>query len=213
MTMSDKKDLQANAATTNCSIASMICERIMDEEMRFPQPFWHEKTLYVTDGRILVQLQNQEKPERAWLCEGGRFVPPKDEPERTWQRSISQTAVTDLIAAVGVCETEIQNVEGPANGLDMLWRTMVECDRCFGRGWRRCDMDHEHDCEECDGEGTVFDVDESATDVIEVCGTRIQRRYAWLVSKLPGVQVGIAVGINGIAFRFRDGCGVVMAIK
>ena len=33
--------------------------------------------------------------------------------------------------------------------------TLVKCSECYGRGYDTCDLGHEHDCEECDGEGKV----------------------------------------------------------
>ena len=32
---------------------------------------------------------------------------------------------------------------------------MVECPACFGYGERECDMGHEHECDECNGNGVV----------------------------------------------------------
>lgn len=33
--------------------------------------------------------------------------------------------------------------------------TLVKCLECWGEGYETCDLGHTHDCEECDGEGTV----------------------------------------------------------
>jgi len=205
--------MTGKSATTNCSHASMFMEMILDPEHRFSGPLWHQGTLYITDGRILIEMQNQTQPEGAWLDDGERFHPPKAEGEKTWQRPISLKTVAECMNGVGQCCELMPAVDGPPEELDRLWQSMDECDRCDGRGWRECDMGHEHDCDECSGEGMTLNTNPAAHERLFIAGVTVARRYAWIVSQLPGVTVGKADGVDALAFRFDGGSGILMAVR
>ena len=184
---------------------------IIDPEDRPDKPLWHDGTLYLTDGRILVVVPNQPQPESCWLLHGD-FFSEKPEKQDRW-RSIKADGVFKLSVPCDFAPFGPIEVKGPPSGLNALWQSMQECDSCHGRGWRRCDMDHEHDCIECDGEGELMQEAACAGDLVPVGELTLKRQYAWLVSQLPGVVVGKCPTMEALAFRFDGGHGLVMGVK
>lgn len=102
------------------------------------------------------------------------------------------------------------------------------CRECGGKGYRVCNLGHEHDCDECDGTGHACD-DCGDTGVLEaedikcrcreklvsVGGLNIRRHHAWLISRLPEVEIGRCQDVEDIVYiRFAgDGRGAVMAAE
>ena len=198
---------------TSISNASAIINMVLDEECRTPAPLWHEGTLYITDGRILIAMDNQPQPEGAWPCDGVMFNPHRKENEKTWQRPIAIKTITQLIEPVGQCSEQMPQVDGPPGECDRLWQCSGECDQCDGRGWRQCNMGHDHDCDDCDGEGIAIETHPAAKERLTVLGVLVARRYAWIISQLPGVLIGQTEQADKLAFRFDGGVGVLMGLR
>jgi hypothetical protein len=60
------------------------------------------------------------------------------------------------------------------------------CSECEGEGYRECDLGHEHDCEDCDGNGVIGDRSgESAVECPECEG----------VGRLPNLPQGLSTGV------------------
>jgi hypothetical protein len=130
-------------------------------------------------------------------------------------RDIGINALATILDQIGTCDCPIPAVEGPMDDLDRLWQTVEDCDECSGRGWKTCNMGHQHDCGECDGEGKINTLHPSAMEPVTIAGVRTARRYAWIISQIPGVLAGKADrsdGRDALGFRFQGGRGIVMAM-
>lgn len=193
-----------------------LIERIVDPDGRLPAPLWHDGTLYITDGAILIEIEEHPKPDNAWQVVGGKFQPAGSGLDSLPSRKIKPEAIAKIMEMVKACDCPVTAVEGPPDEVDRLWQTVEECYECSGRGWATCSMGHQHDCDDCDGEGDVTTEHPSAREPVDVDGVRVARRYIWIVSQLPEVMAGKVVipdGWNALGFKFQGGRGIVMGLK
>lgn len=65
---------------------------------------------------------------------------------------ISKVIPTDLHEPI---EIDVNKLESEIKRLTPMVDERVECRNCEGRGDIECNMGHDHDCTECDGEGGV----------------------------------------------------------
>lgn len=98
--------------------------------------------------------------------------------------------------------------DGSPVGLDRYWCKSDVCSDCKGEG-----------CPSCAGDGQ--DVICIGDDAVEWCGGRIKRRFAWMISRLPDVEVAPYSGgayalpvndVKGIQFQFQCGRGLVLGV-
>jgi hypothetical protein len=191
-------------------LAQRIATQILDPEVRTDKPIWHAGTLYLTDGRILVAMPNQEQPHDAWLLYGDHFSRTQD--AKQYER-INATSLFAIAKPAEFAPYLMPKIDGPPGDVDALWQSMQECGECSGFGWRECNMGHEHDCDNCDGDGKIMDECEEASQRTQVGDKAIKRRYAWIISQMPAVVIGNHPTTDAIAFRFSEGCGLVMVLK
>lgn len=113
---------------------------------------------------------------------------------------------------------EMPEIEGPPKGADPWWNTGHECANCSGSGTDECSCcGRSGCCECCDGSGWCSGKQWPTTgcylDVAckaEVYGVEFNRRYAWIVSKLPGVKVFVNNDEAMLDFIFDGGRGRLM---
>lgn len=102
-------------------------------------PFVQDGYVVATNGRILVRTPATMPLLPAWTevatetVEGRRRVP----------RCAAVWPTPDRLAEVAaIMLGDLAKIPATA-----------PCDRCGGKGYRECDIGHEHDCDSCDGAG------------------------------------------------------------
>jgi hypothetical protein len=188
----------------------MVCT---DEDMDILSPWWENGSLYFTDGRILIVLDNCE-PVAGIHCrvqEDGKWVffdtripcrkPPQSVPQ------FLREAIRDDFA-----ETPV--VDKPAR-TDLRWRGECTCDTCGGSVQVRCNYGHWHDCVDCE-DGTQIEVVAEAYEPIEFVGVKFAKRYLWTATQMPNVRISkpIAGSLTeskpATGFTFDGGRGAIM---
>ena len=147
------------------------------------QPWTRDGRTYATDGRIAIRVG----------CEVAGVTPNPAAPncERVF-------VVPSKAIYVAVPDLKGQDCyECSATG-----RVQCTC--------RECGDDHERDCPECDGHGSVF-----PTGASHVIGKRtLAARYLAMIRALPGAE--IAKGgdaLDAAHWRFYDGDGMLMPVR
>jgi hypothetical protein len=203
---------------TEISISECV-ERLIDQAInpdgRIDAPLWHDGSLYVTDSKILIEVDDYLKPGGAWEVSGGAFRPAVSSKKGVNRKDINPKAIAAILDQIGTCDQQMPAVMGPMYELDPFWQFIEDCDECSGRGWKTCSMGHRHDCGECDSEGKIATEHPSAMEPVTFCGMRIARRYVWIISQLPGVLAGKvdrSDGRDALGFKFQGGRGIVMAM-
>lgn len=102
-------------------------------------------------------------------------------------------------------------IEGPPEGADPWWDTGAECDICCGKGGAPCPTCNRlEDSEACHGSGRCGGEEWDCLisgGTIKVLGRKFDRRYAWTVSKLPGVTACFNSEHESLDFVFAGGIG------
>ena len=91
-------------------------------------------------------------------------------------------------------------VEGPPEGFDGRWVELEFCNGC--------------DCGRCSGNEYESPSEDEFEGIEVFSGLDVGRRYLWLVSQLPNVEIGVASPQlkrgHAIAFRFDGGRGLLI---
>ena len=84
------------------------------------------------------------------------------------------------------------------------------CPECGGSGNVICDLDHEHDCDNCDGTGDATD----RCCKVKIGNREIVRKYANKLALLPNLMWGVESDNpkGAVFFWFDGGCGAVMPV-
>jgi len=186
-------------------MAELICD---PESLRFSKPFHDGTGLFISDGAIVLSFGDIEPPEDlpctrkrdgAWeIAEGHRRPPDR---------------ASEVVSQVVTGVLSFPVVEGPPNGLNLLWQKMEECPLCDGDGFCVCDMGHQHDCDDCGGAGEYLQEVDEADDVIEFVGGTFARRLLWIAAQLPNVKACPYMFGNMLGFTFDGGIGGLMQMK
>lgn len=172
-------------------------------------PFWRDGVLTITDGRMLVTL-NCDEPGELFDCSrfrGGKWVCP----ELSHRRPPDTTRVLSLIGDECVGKIPIQ--DGPPPGANERWQVTATCDLCGGDGRAECDMGHWHDCDQCDGTGKEVETHPNARMPIRIGDANYQKRYVWVLSKLPGVKLCMSNDPHMLAARHQFGVAAIMSLN
>lgn len=171
-------------------------------------PFWKDGVLTITDGGMLVTIDCEE-PEQEFRC--SRFR------DGTWHQPdniLRNTPdIIEILQFIGdPSGTPIPKVDGPPQKANSRWEVTIPCDRCDGSGHRECNMGHDHECDECDGERTVEEVCREAREPIEIAGKYLQRRYVWTLLRIPGVSLCDSLNEDMVTAKHECGVAVVMTL-
>jgi hypothetical protein len=83
-----------------------------------------------------------------------------------------------------------------------------KCPACNGLGEPECDMEHMHDCPECDGTGMVETCIRVSVGVAE-----FQRKYLRLLAELPNCKIFVQRPDRSAYFTFDGGEGCLMPLR
>ncbi len=188
------------------------------------QPWSSGEYTYASNGHIMVRVPRREDvPDRSNA----------PQVQHIWDGiPVGREKAKTLPKVPDFGEKACENCEGSGR--------IVICSECNGEGVQECDMGHEHDCEECggdgelrfrdgkdspssahscedcEGRGTVLDtVSGRETPVLIGEDACVALGYLVQISKLPGV-VWAPSGVNSdapIPFWFEGGEGLLMGMR
>ena len=183
----------------------LLCD---PQSRQFSRPYHDGESLYVTDGRMILAFGDIEPPDGLaihrkidgeWKLDDGHRKPP----ERSGE--LLQGVVTGILS--------VPTVDGPPEDVNAIWERMSECIVCHGEKYLECDMGHQHDCSECEGDGEYLQYCDEAGEAVEILSNDFARRYVWIMGQLPGVRICPHMFEHMLGFTFDGGRGGLMALK
>lgn len=189
-------------------------------------PFSRGDYSYATNGHIAVRVARRDD-----IAENEKA--PKA--ENAFARAATQLGDRNGASSIAMLPTAPTKSCMKCRGFGKI----VNCLECEGKGYRECDLGHEHDCEECDGDGvfsarhemdastglrcercggtgTIPEIDEGRGVYIVFPGEHcVQFRYLLLISELPGVRWRLhgRSKEDPIPFWFEGGEGLPMPVR
>lgn len=194
------------------SLLRSFCAGAHDWRVYLHEPITRHGFTYATDGHVLVRVPADGREQTA------NFPPiDLDKPLRPHCKVFAPLVLPP--------RPELPPCDGCAGTGEV-----AACRHCEGEGVSECDMGHEHDCDRCEGRGTVAGaglecqhcrgakvrkVARTQADVDAVEVTIGTARFDWFllerVMALPGIEFGIPDGDGEpCPFRFDGGIGSVM---
>ena len=201
---------------TKLDLPELIFKMVCDDDWLTP---WHDKgNLYFTDGRIAIELcEVAPWPGIKCRVEGLSGWVYLEKPGAKSNRTPPN--VKSVIDSVWCnCVASVPVIEQP-HGTNEKWESVEECEDCQGEGEAECDMGHFHECDGCDGTGTIDVVDDSATESVLIGGVRYAKRLVWIISQLPEAKIGKPSEKNpsgdwcAMPFSFQGGRGALMPME
>lgn len=177
-------------------IEKIVPQAVCPDYPRISKPWHQDAILCVSDGRILIAFDAETPPEGMDVavraqCKKGQHPP-------------------DANAILAQIKDKIQDslppVQGPNGDWSARWEAKVECDTCDGSGEVTCDMGHDHDCDDCDGGECIDEVPE-ARELVQIGDREFARKYIWILSQLPGLELYGASADHMLGFTFTGGRG------
>ena len=177
-----------------------------DESRRFAigAPWEKDGKHYATDGRICIRV------DVGVVATYEQHEGKHPNVDKALER-IDRVTEWETLEPIAVCRK--------CNGVG---RVDLECDNCVGSGECECRCETFHACGFCDGKGKINSMCPACEKPVRLMGRNIRTHYAWLMSQLPGVEIGAErmVKITDktsdedamLCFRFSGGCGAVMPI-
>lgn len=176
------------------------------------KPFNDDKYTYATNGHICLRIEKQ--PEFDLI----------DEKQPKHLSSIIESLdKNNLVEINNLPLLEKENCTN-CNGVG----SFKECQYCDGDGHLECYLGHEHDCEECEGKGTINEngniecvtckgSGEKYKELYYKIGCRyINAYYARLIASLPNSKISVSgkeSDPKALYFEFDGGCGAVMPVR
>lgn len=151
---------------------------------RWRQPYWDEESLYICNGSLLVRLSGEIKPDPKWYG----------------QEDLAEV-LENLKAVLSEDRADVQVDLPVISAIPEKWENPFElvdkkCRECNGTGEVTCEYGHDHECPDCDGEGTFqiaksnFDSSPTKSQVktIKVGNKQwaFNTRYLWIADKVKG---------------------------
>lgn len=164
--------------------------------------------LLITDGRICFDFPDFEVAKYRLLHgENWKFFPePECKPFLGDYR--------DAFQGVDFTPThDLPRIELPARIENWQWIGLAPCDDCHGDGDVYCNYGHRHECNNCDGTGSVMDLVEEAREPVEVSGVKFGKQLIWLIQQLPNARLGPVSEEGTTGFVFDGGRGVLRSMK
>lgn len=157
-----------------------------ETRMAICTPFVFNGWKYATDGRICVRIQTDEPDDSNEPC------------KRPNAAMLFKGFNVDGLEAF-----EIPTLDGVK---------LIKCEGCGGAGEQTCDMGHDHECPDCDGDGHYEEWPKK-----EIGGHLFSERHLSKIVNLPGLQF-FAQSANMEAlkpafFTFDNGQGLLMPIR
>lgn len=84
------------------------------------------------------------------------------------------------------------------------------CKSCNGVGKHKCSCGHKHNCPKCSGNGRI-----GIKGDFKIGAAKIAERYLRLIASLPEAAIEAAPQKldKPVAFKFKDGIGLIMGLK
>ncbi len=160
-----------------------------ETRMAICTPFAFNGWKYATDGRIAVRVPTDEP----------------DDSNKPYKRPDASALFKDF-NVTGLEAFEIPSLQGVEK---------IRCYSCDGSGEQTCDMGHDHECPECDGDGHY-----EKWPTKEVGGIQFSERFLSKMAALPGLKFYPTVATwtkdvpaHPAYFTFDNGQGLVMPMR
>jgi hypothetical protein len=185
-------------------VAEWAAERIPDpQHERIALPYWRGGLLTITSGYMAILMPWDAQPEglKCWEPELSQRPPPS-------LTNLYNELCFERPMPAPACRNE------PPEGVNARWEIERDCGVCGGRGELLCDLDHIHDCEDCDGEGRIWQLCASATQPVRTPNNRAYAtRHIWYAKQLPRAEFFEPRADGVLAVRFQFGAAAIMCFQ
>lgn len=189
-----------------------------DDRYQLSEPWSVDQYTYASNGHVLVRVaRRDDAPEKENALNVAQL----------WEAFDEKADFVGLPKTPAFTVTRCLHCRGSG--------AVVQCIECDGEGTLECDLGHDHECEECQGEGEqpatlienegskpcdecggegrIPDLDKGfSAGVALPNGVSITLKYLILLNSLPGIRWNLNEGLEQapIHFVFDGGAGLLM---